>query len=214
MAGWESLRLDLLRLREESPGALVVWPNPHTERRSERRFRIVLAAWATEIAGTLKAKYGDVVDLQVGAMTFPGGELVASESALQLPGVPADAAGLDVEAVRPLSVRSGRYAHEELKVTNRADHTQMLMTSRDLLSTVTDRAGNVVGRYVGPHNAGRRGLRIEPQQSQPMTVLIGTASVVPELGYAVPPGEWKLVVLLQTEEGFVLSGPLEITVTP
>jgi len=38
--------------------------------------------------------------------------------------------------------------------------------------------------------------------------------VVPELGYAVPPGEWKLVVLLQTEERFVLSGPLEITVTP
>ncbi|WP_432892230.1 hypothetical protein ACQPYH_16445 [Kribbella sp. CA-245084] len=97
MAGWESLRVDLLRLREESPGALVVWPSPHTERRSERRFRIVLAAWATEIADTLKAKYGDVVDLQVGAMTFPGGELVASESALQLPGVPAEAAGLDVE---------------------------------------------------------------------------------------------------------------------
>ena len=53
MAGWESLRVDLLRLGEESPGALVVWPNPHTERRSERRFRIMLAAWATEIAGTL-----------------------------------------------------------------------------------------------------------------------------------------------------------------
>ena len=61
MAGWESLRVDLLRLREESPGALVVWPNPHSERRSERRVRIVLAAWATEIAGTLKAKYGDLL---------------------------------------------------------------------------------------------------------------------------------------------------------
>ncbi|WP_432892231.1 hypothetical protein ACQPYH_16450 [Kribbella sp. CA-245084] len=47
-----------------------------------------------------------------------------------------------------------------------------------------------------------------------MTVLVGTASVVPELGYAVPPGEWKLVVLLQTDEGFVVSGPLEIMVTP
>ena len=61
--------MDLLRLREESPGALVVSPNPYTQRRSERRFRIVLAAWATEIAGRLKATYGDVVDLQVGAMT-------------------------------------------------------------------------------------------------------------------------------------------------
>ena len=214
MAGWESLRLDLLRLHEEAPGAFVWGPNPHTVRRSERRFHIALAAWATEIAGTLKAKYGDVVELQVGAMTYPGRELLASEVASQLPGAPADAAGLEVEAVAPLSVRSGRHAKGELRVTNRADHTQLLFSTRDLHSTVTDRAGNVVGRYAGVINAGRIGLPIEPQQSHRLTVLIGAASVVPELGYAVPPGQWWLVVSLQTEEGFMLSGPLELTITP
>ncbi|MER7249909.1 hypothetical protein [Kribbella sp. NPDC000426] len=214
MAGWESLRVDLLRLHEESPGALVVWPSPETERRSERRFWIQLAAWATEIAGTLNATYGDVVDLQVGAMTFPGGELLESAYARQLPGVPADAAGLVVEAFSPLSVRSGRSAHGEVEVTNRADHTQLLYPSRNLHATLTDRRGNVVGRYVGPINAGRIGLPLEPQQSHRLTVLIGAASVVPELGYAVPPGEWNLVISLQTDERFLLSEPLKITVTP
>jgi hypothetical protein len=71
MAGWDSLRVDLRRFVEESPGAFVVGPSPYSERRDGRRFPVELAAWATEIAGELKAKYGEVVDLQVGALTFP-----------------------------------------------------------------------------------------------------------------------------------------------
>lgn len=61
MEVWDALRVDLLRLLEESPGALVVGPNPHSERRSGRRFRIDLAACATEIAAEPKAKYGEAV---------------------------------------------------------------------------------------------------------------------------------------------------------
>lgn len=49
MTGWQGLRVDLRRLLEESPDALVAFPDPESER-SERRFRIELAAWATEIA--------------------------------------------------------------------------------------------------------------------------------------------------------------------
>jgi len=45
-------------------------------------------------------------------------------------------------------------------------------------------------------------------------VWIGTASVVPDLGYAVPPGQWGLVIVLGTDTGVVLSAPLEITITP
>jgi hypothetical protein len=63
MAGWESLRVDLRRLLEESPDALVVFPDPDSERREER-IRIHLAAWATDIAATLNAKYGSLVDLR------------------------------------------------------------------------------------------------------------------------------------------------------
>lgn len=71
MPGWESLRVDLRRLWEESPGALVVGPNPESERR-EPPFHLELAPWAADIAATLNAKYADLLDLRVGAVTDSG----------------------------------------------------------------------------------------------------------------------------------------------
>ncbi|MEV6271587.1 hypothetical protein AB0L64_30780 [Kribbella sp. NPDC051936] len=47
-----------------------------------------------------------------------------------------------------------------------------------------------------------------------MPVLIGTASVAPDLGYAVPPGQWWLDIALATDSGVTLTAPLGITVTP
>jgi hypothetical protein len=213
VAGWESLRVDLRLLLEESPGALVVGPDPDYERR-EQRIRIELAAWATDIAATLNGKYGSLVDLRVGAMTFPAGQLLVSEEARQLHGAPADSAGLEVEPLSPLSVRTGRFTHEEVLVTNRAAHEQVLLTNGALTSAVTDNSGTVVGLYVGPHTLARVGFAIEPHQSRPVPVLIGTASVVPDLGYAVPPGQWRLVIALQTDNGNMVAAPLEITITP
>ncbi len=80
--------MDLRRLLEESPGALVVFPDPDSERR-DRPIHIELAAWATDIAATLNAKYGRHVDLRVGAMTFPARQLWVSEYVRQLHGAPA-----------------------------------------------------------------------------------------------------------------------------
>ncbi|TCC50880.1 hypothetical protein E0H75_12015 [Kribbella capetownensis] len=140
MAGWQSLRVDLRRLHEESPGALVVWPSPDTERR-EPPFRIELAAWATEIAATLNATYGTLVDLHVGAMTYPAGQLSERAQAFQLHAEPAESAGLDVETLSPLSVRTGRSTREDVLVTNRAAHEQVLFSNGALTSAVTDSAG-------------------------------------------------------------------------
>jgi hypothetical protein len=213
MTGWQSLRVDLRRLREESPGALVVWPSPDSERR-EPPIRIQLAAWATEIAAMLNAKYGSLLELQVGAMTFPARQLWLSEDLPQLRGAPAEPAGLEVEALSPLSVRTGRYTHEDVLVTNRTAHEQVLLTNGALTSAVTDSSGSIVGLYVGPLNARRVGFAVESHQSRPVPVLIGTASMVPDLGYAVPPGHWRLVIALQTDSGHMLSTPLDITITP
>ncbi|WP_329482578.1 hypothetical protein OG555_10240 [Kribbella sp. NBC_01484] len=213
MAGWESLRVDLRRLREESPGALVVFPAPDFERR-ERRFRIDLAAWATDIAVMLNAKYGDVVDLRVGAMTFPARQLWVTDYSRQLHGEPAESAGLDVQPLSPLTVRTGWYKHQDVLVTNRTAHEQVLLTNGHLRSAVTDNSGSVVGLHVGPHTLAGVGFAIEPHQSRPVPVLIGTASVVPDLGYAVPPGQWQLVIAPQTDNGNMLTAPMEITITP
>ncbi|WP_433164399.1 hypothetical protein [Kribbella sp. CA-247076] len=213
MAGWESLRVDLRRLREESPGALVAFPSPDSER-SEKRFQVELAAWAIDVAAALKAKYGSLVDLRVGAMTFPARQLWVSEYTRQLLDGLAEPTGLDVEPLSPLTIRSGRSTHEEVLVTNRTEQEQVLLTNGALTSAVTDSSGAVVGLYVGPRTAARVGFAIEPHQSRPVPVLIGTASVVPDLGYAVPPGQWRLVIALLTYKRKMVSAPLEITVSP
>ena len=213
MTGWQSLRVDLRRLLEESPGALVVGPNPDSERR-EPPIHIQLAAWATDIGATLNTKYGSLLYLRVGAMTFPARRLWVSEDLPQLRGAPAEPAGLDVEALSPLSVRTGRYAHDDVLVTNRTAHEHVLITNGSLTSAVADSSGSIVGLYVGPHTAARVEFAIEPHQSRPVPVLIGTASMVPDLGYAVPPGRWGLVIALHTPSGNMLSAPLDITITP
>lgn len=79
---------------------------------------------------------------------------------------------------------------------------------------VVDGSGRVVGRFVGPHPLPRVGFEVEPYQSRLVPVLIGTAVVVPDLEYAVPPGQWTLVVVLATETGDVVRASLELTVTP
>ena len=126
--------------------------------------------------------------LRVGAMTFPSGQLRVNEYVRQLRGAPAELAGLDVEPLSPLSVRTGRSARRDVLVTNRATHRQVLSTDGDLRSAVTDNSGNVVGLDVGPTPLPLVGFSIEPHQARPVPVWIGTASLVPDLGYAVPPG--------------------------
>jgi hypothetical protein len=213
VAGWEGLRAELRRLFVESPGAVVAGPNPYSERRrSEKRVLIELAAWATDIAASLHATYGGFVDLLVGAMTYPAGELWARGYSPQLPGEPTDE--FVVEPLGPLSVRSGRFVRADLMVTNRAAYPQVLITNGDLTSAVTDRSGGVVGMYVGPRYPRRVGFPIEPGQSSRIPVLIGAASVVPELGYAVPPGQWGLLISLHPENGSWLLASLGLTVTP
>lgn len=132
----------------------------------------------------------------------------------QLRGAPAEHTGLDVEPLSPLTIRTGRFAYRDVLVTNRAEHEQVLLTNGALASAVTDNSGTVVGLYVGPHSLARVGFAIEPHQSRPVPVLIGTASMVPDLGYAVPPGHWWLVIALATDTGVTLTAPLEITITP
>ena len=205
--------MDLRRLLEESPDAFMFLPDPDSER-SEKRIRIGLAAWATDIAAELHATYGDLVDLNVGAMRFPARELLVNPHTLQLRGEPAEGAGFGVEPRVPLTVRSGRDARREVLVTNRTERGEVLITNGELSSAVTDSSGAVVGRFAGPHALPRVGFEIAPHQSRPVPVLIGTASMVPDLGYAVPPGQWVLVVVLATETGSMLLAPLDITIAP
>ncbi|WP_130379953.1 hypothetical protein [Kribbella sp. VKM Ac-2569] len=148
-------------------------------------------------------------------MRFPGRELLVNVHSLQLRGEPAGDAGFEVETLAPLVVRTGHDARRDVLVTNRTARAEVLISNGELSAAVVDGSGGVVGRFVGPHCLARKGFEVGPQESRSVPVLIGTASVVPELGYGVPPGEWGLVVELDTEGGrLMLASSLRITITP
>jgi hypothetical protein len=99
-------------------------------------------------------------------------------------------------------------------VTNRGSYKQVLISNGELSSAVVDQSGSVVGRYVGPQPLSMMGFEVGPGQTRSVPVLIGTASVVADLAYAVPPGRWELVVELEVGGESLLGGPLELVVTP
>lgn len=213
MPGWSELREDLRRISEETPDALLGYPDPTSERPGESRFRIHFAAWASDIAAALHEKYGEAVELEVGAIRFPGRELDAGPLRT-LPDTPTDSLGLSVEAITPLSVRSGRTAMPRVRVVSHSAEKRVLGSNGQLQSAVVDDAGAVVGRYVGAQNLPFVGFAVEAGRFADVPVLVGTDSVVPRLGYAVPPGRWHLVVLLDVGRERTVSAPLPLTVAP
>lgn len=213
MPGWTELREDLRRISRETPDALVSCPDPRDDRPREGRFAIGLAAWATDLAATLHEKYGATVQLAVGAMPFPDQDFFAGRL-LELPETPAESLGLTVEPVSPLSVRTGRSTTARVRVVNRSSAQQVLGTNRHLQSAVVDEVGAVVGRFTGPQLLPFQAYPVPPGGSTEVPVLIGTDSLAPRLGYAVPPGQWHLVVLMNVDRVEAFSAPLPLAVTP
>ncbi|WP_427894616.1 hypothetical protein ACQHIV_14705 [Kribbella sp. GL6] len=145
-------------------------------------------------------------------MQYPAGELIRNVRAPELRGGPVAEIGIDVEALAPLTVRSGWDLRQDVLVRNRGDCEQVLITGGELASVVTDGSGRVVGEFAGPHPLVRVGFAVGAGESRPVPLLVGTASLVPELGYAVPPGEWRVVVSVQTETGANGLSYLELTI--
>lgn len=211
MTGWNDLRRDLRRLRDESPDALRGFPDPDSDRAEGERICVELAAWATDVAAVLHGKYGTWLDLRVGAMSFPTREQV--RGAARLSGAPTDSVGLVIETAEELRVRTGRNLRAPVLVTNRGEEPRVLHTNGVLQSAVVDSAGEVVGCYAGAQIMPLVRFIVEPGESSRVPALIGTASVVPDLGYAVPPGTWGVVIRVPTRDADLLSVPLPLTIT-
>lgn len=72
----------------------------------------------------------------------------------------------------------------------------------------------VVGGYAGAMRAPLVVFQAGSGETVEVPLLVGTASFVPELGYAVPPGEWLLAADLDLGGGKVARTPgLAFTVT-
>jgi hypothetical protein len=110
------------------------------------------------------------------------------------------------------AILSGHTTRHALTITKTG--TEVISASRSLVADLIDPVtGQIVGGYVGPTTLELIIRAVAPGVTTDVPVLVGTTSIRPELGYAVPPGEWAATVTLGLAEQTVSTPPLPITVT-
>jgi hypothetical protein len=170
--------------------------------------RVRLSLWAgqEDLAARLLARYGDAVNLTVGYLHYPDRAL------LRFDGTPLERAMPDRPPLLPvdravvsvpehLHVRSGRHRQSELEVHNRGADDIVVLTNGMVTAMVVDPETNeLVGGYEGAQTMPLVRFTAPPGQSVKIPLLIGTACAVARLGYATPPGEWAIEVVLGLDE--------------
>lgn len=215
---WDEVRTILRQLEAESPTPLRSFPTPSIESRSPP-FHISLAAWAVDIAANLHSRFGDDVVLTVGHLHFPSRTLRRADgSELELP--PPDAPVLkpeeaEVTLPHPVEVRSGYDLRTELTIKNKGMPTLDIYTGDTLTARVIDpNTLLVVGQFAGVQAAIGTIYTVERGKESTVPLLIGTASLEPSLGYAIPAGKWALDAILPLgQDGMRRTPPLPLTVT-
>lgn len=205
VSSWDELREILEQLRTADPRPLRGYPDPRSENR-EPPFGIELAPWASDIARQLHARFGDDVLLTVGFLRYPSARRLDPMGKI-LP--PPSAAGerlledseAEVVAVQPLVVRSGHDLRSELLVTNRGSAPLVIATSGTVFGRVVEPAtGEVVGCPAGARHVPLVRFTSSPDETVTIPLVVGTASFRGSLGYAVPPGDWAVEVVLDLGE--------------
>jgi len=198
MVVWGELRVALARVLEERPGALTRYPDLDQRDSGAPPYVIELAPWAEAEAGRLYRRFGDLVNLTVGALPYPPDN--STGRPVSPPGRAADPLGpeeADVELDGPAIVRSGHTLRHGLLVRNRGTAALAIATNGHLTASVVDpETGGVVGGFFGAQTLPLIMYRVAQGTTQRIPLLIGTASFTQQLGYAVPPGNWGVQATL------------------
>ena len=186
----------------------------------EGHLDIALRADQCALAHQLVDTYGDAVRVSVGCLRYPEcavidrGDAVASGDAR---GTPSPLAVIDgeVRVDGALVVASGHDVVGTLLVHNAGSEPIVVVTNGVVTARVVDPvSGHVVGVYSGAQTAPRVTFLAPPGEFVAVPVLVGTASVVPALGYAVPPGLWAITAEIEIEgRGRFETPRLPLTVT-
>jgi hypothetical protein len=200
---WEQLRHDLQPFVERQPPVLMMFPEL-TPGYHRPPIELRLATSAEWLARDLHRRYGEFVELTLGALPYPIRPADGSPRRMGL----RPANDLDIVLDGPLTIRTGESTRHAIVVTNRGDEDVEIRTNGHVTAVVVDDERVIVG--------GHSGIGIQPlvvfaaRPNTPVRVpmLVGTDSVRPELGYAVPPGRWQLVAPLQLSDGREVTTPL------
>jgi hypothetical protein len=194
---WDELKVVLVRLRDEQPGTLVGYPMPEVDEGRHPPFSISLTASATAAAEDLHRQFGDDVDLTVGALPYPPSRQPPRRPPRGEPPALLDPQELAAELDGPAIVRSGASLSHGLLLTNLTSQDVEVETNGHVTASVVDpKTGEEIGGFSGPQLLPRIVFLVEPGQTRRIPLLIGTDSIRPQLGYAIPAGNWGLQVTL------------------
>lgn len=216
IATWERLRHDLQRLQSAEPRVLTQYPTPGPGYRRPP-VRIHLSADAQSTAADLHSTYGDFVSLRVGALPYPP---TAQSTSAPHATIRTDnretpnPAEMSIVLEAPLAIGSGQTTTHGLLLTNLSDQDIRVHTNGNLTATVVDDTGAAVGGYAGAQQVPLVIFAAGPSDTVRIPLLVGTASYISELGYAIPPGTWHLTAPMDLADGRRLVTPaLELTIT-
>lgn len=184
------------------------------------KLNIRLRAGSASLAARLLEQYGDALDIGVGFMKFPActplhlastGQRAIASTRESLPLLKE----IDVMTDVDLSVKSGAHHTATVRIENRGREVAVVTSNGGITARVLEPAsGDVVGGFDGVQHAPLFRHRIAPNDAVEIPLLIGTASTVPSLGYAVPPGRWAFDMIIKLEgRGTFRSPPRPIRIT-
>jgi hypothetical protein len=156
---------DLLdRLKNEPGHPLRGFSNP---RSNQPLFPVTLAAWATELAADLDARYmaTSFIVVQVGHLNYPARTLRSVHPPTSRPR-PLDPLRAAVVAVEHLEIRSGYDARSTVSIQNRDEGPLVLRTNGVLQSVIVDPAnGEVIGSFTDAQILPLVRFQAEPEQA-------------------------------------------------
>ena len=203
---WDDLREVLLELREAHPCPLQGYPDPRADQDHQPPFDIRLLPWALETAARLYDRFGDAVQLTVGALRYP--DPVAGKPWPTREVSVVDPERLGVRLLAPVTVHSGHTERGAIVVTNKSEDVLAIRTNGTLVALVVDPVTHeVVGGFSGSIPLPLVTFRAARGEEVEIPLLVGTASFVPALGYSVPPGQWDMVADLDLGEGQRVRSP-------
>jgi hypothetical protein len=200
MAAWDELKVVLVRLCDEQPGVLLMYPTLELDPGRVPPvppFGIRLAAWGAATAEELHRQFGDDVELTVGALPYPPGRQPPRGAATAPPPDLLDSEEITAELDGPAVVRSGHTLRHSLLVRNLSGSELQIPTNGQVTAVVVDpQTGEVVGGFSGAQPLPLVIFRVAAGATERIPLLIGTTSISPRLGYVVPAGEWGIQATL------------------
>jgi hypothetical protein len=195
----EEIGRELSATAKNRPGAFTQWGI------GRGRVNVQLAPDQEALAATFDRRFGDAIELRVGVFPYPPvldadyrEKRPTAVARPQVPLLPSEE--FEVRLEGEIVIASGATTRGVLRIHNRGSAEAVIETNGGVAARVVDPQTNEgVGGFVGAQAAPLVKYRIAPGSAVSIPLLVGTASSVRSLGYAIPPGNWAIEVPIQIE---------------